>query len=291
MAWWEIRLRGDPAFEESAFWRLTAWGCSGTATEAEGQRQCVRAYLPQADASEGDLVALTHQLQQDAAALDLAPPELSWQPLAEADWASDWKQYWAPQAVGERLLVCPAWQDPPPTERIVLRLDPGVAFGTGIHPTTQLALELLEQQDLRGRTLADVGCGSGILAIAALLLGAESACAVDTDAIAANATQANRDANGLAPERLRVAQGSVAQLRSLIAAPADGIACNILAPTIIELLPELDAIAHAGTWGALSGILGEQVPRVRDALAQHGWRIRHRRDWLNWSGLTVARTG
>lgn len=150
-----------------------------------------------------------------------------------------------------------------------------MAFGTGTHETTQLCLEALEMQldqtfePLPPTVMADIGCGSGILAIASLLLGANKAYAVDTSDLAVTATQRNAELNGIRADQLIVKQGSWEQVLELV----DGLVCNILAPVIIEILPHLPAIVKPKGWGIFSGILLDQADRVAAQLEQQGWSL------------------
>ncbi len=285
--WWELQIFCDPDLEDSIFWRLEKFGCRGTASEKRAHSCLVRAYLPRTQVQLLDLAALSLWLRQDALIMELPVPVVEWQLIDEEDWASSWKQHWHPQEIGDRFLIYPAWLPlPDKPERLLLRLDPGVAFGTGNHATTQLCLESLEMRlflnSSPNAVVADLGCGSGILAIGAVLLGASMAYAVDTDPLAVQSARSNRNLNQIGAERLVVEQGSVEMLTKLIPEPVDGIACNILAEVIIDLIPAISAIAKPTTWGIFSGILLDQAKPVADTLEQHGWIVAalwRRKDW------------
>lgn len=201
-------------------------------------------------------------------------------------WERAWMDDFQPQRFGARLWVCPSWCEPPDPDGVILALDPGLAFGTGTHPTTALCLEWLDGQPLAGATVVDYGCGSGILAIAALLLGAERAVAVDNDPQALIATRDNAERNGIAPERLvtclpdALPAGTVAEV----------VVANILAGPLQELAPTLAGLCAPGGRLALSGILAEQAEavaaayRTRFALAEPATRA----EWVRLDGLKAG---
>jgi ribosomal protein L11 methyltransferase len=284
-SWWEIQVLCDPALEELIFWRLEEFGCRGTASEVKGNTCLTRAYLSQTQAQLLDLAALSLLLRQDALCAEMPVPAVQWGLIDEEDWASSWKDYWHPQKIGDRFLINPAWL-PAPTdsERLLLRLDPGMAFGTGTHATTLLCLEALEMRlgEPGEAVVADVGCGSGILSIGAILLGAKQAYAVDTDPLAVSATASNRALNQIDPERLIVEEGSMARLLEMTKVPVDGILCNILAEVIVDLIPQMESIVKPSTWAVFSGILLDQAKPVADTLEQNGWIVAtlwRRQDW------------
>lgn len=290
--WWEIQILSDPALEDLIFWRLEDFGCRGASSQSQGASRLVQAYLPQDQVQQSDLEGLAQLLDQDAVGVGFTPPTVRWNWVDEEDWANSWKQYWHPQEVGDRLLIYPAWLPlPETTERTLLRLNPGVAFGTGAHATTQLCLEALEKQldQTDQEVIADIGCGSGILSIAAILLGAQQVYAVDVDPLAVKSARDSRALNQIDSRRVVVEQGSVERLMELIDRPVDGIVCNILANVIIDLIPQMTAIAKASTWGILSGILGNQAKPVSEILEQHHWRITALQQQQEWCCIHIQR--
>ncbi|MDJ0796034.1 MAG: 50S ribosomal protein L11 methyltransferase [Calothrix sp. MO_167.B12] len=300
-SWWEIQIICESVQEDSIFWRLENFGCQGTASQRKGDRSIIKAYVPKIKVQLLDLSALSLLLRQDALCLGSGEPNVSWQLIDEEDWATSWKQYWQPEEIGDRFLINPAWIPAPENcDRLVLRLDPGVAFGTGNHPTTQLCLESLEMRfapDPYGQksleqdvVIADIGCGSGILSIGALLLGAKQIYAVDIDPLAVKSTMDNLALNDIAPEGLVAREGSVDALSQMITTPVDGIVCNILAHVIIDLIPGMSAIAKPSTWAIFSGILIEQSQDVADVLEQHGWLVATLWKRKEWCCLNVRRS-
>ncbi|PSF39249.1 50S ribosomal protein L11 methyltransferase [Aphanothece hegewaldii CCALA 016] len=276
-SWWEIRILCDPQLEESVFWRLERFGCSGTATEVKSSA-LIRAYIPQFQAQLLDLAALSLWLAQDAILAEVAPPLTQWKLIDEEDWSSSWKQHWQITEIGDRFLINPAWLTPPEnTNRAIIFLDPGVAFGTGAHQTTQLCLESLEMRllpDHMGElVIADVGCGSGILSIGAVLLGAQKAYAVDTDPLAVQSARSNRHLNRIDPSDLVINKGSVEELMALVPDGVDGIVCNILAEVILDMIPQLTQLAKPTSWMILSGILVGQAQPISAKLEEYGWLV------------------
>jgi len=293
--WWEIQVLADPALDELVFWRLQRFGCQGSSSQVNETKSLTKAYLPSEKATLLDLAALSLWLKQDAIASELEQPKVKWQQIDEEDWSSSWKQHWAPQEIGDKLIVIPAWLEPPTDNtRLVLRLDPGSAFGTGNHPTTQLSMEALEMRmyDAEGKnlTFADVGCGSGILAISAILLGATKAYAVDTDIMSVKATNENRELNHIPSEKIWVGEGSLDYLLENIPEPVDGFACNIIADVILGLVPNFQHLIKPNGWGILSGILLSQVHPIVDALENHGWVVGTLWKIKDWTCLTIRRS-
>ena len=216
-------------------------------------------------------------------------PEPTFTIIEEQNWMQAWKQHYRPIEIGEKLLVLPAWVEVPETARIPLRIDPGMAFGTGTHPTTQLSLMLLEKYLQPGDTLLDIGCGSGILAIAGRKLGAAAAYGVDIDPASveiARQTAADNAVN----EQLLFEAGSVTDVRQGMfpASQAPVVIANILTHILIQLLDEgmADLLAPGGVL-LLSGILEEKLAEMQAALDQHGLEVCEQLMIEDWVGLAV----
>ena len=294
LSWWRLEMPSPAELEESLIWKLNTLGIPRVAVrhrpEAPEQRLLL-AWLPAADWPEAERQQLQAALEPLAATFDLPLPPLQWQQQDDEDWSLSWKQHWQPDPVGERLLILPAWLELPPehAHRLVIRMDPGSAFGTGSHPTTRLCLEAIEQQPLHGLLVADLGCGSGILGIAALPQGAEAVLSADTDSLAVRATHDNAQVSGFG-DRLQVRLGSTEQLELLLAGrQADLLLCNILAPVIEALCPAFQGLVAPGGLGLLSGLLVDQAPRLQAALEAEGWQAQLAAQQSQWGLMTIRR--
>lgn len=298
--WWRLELVSLPELEESLLWKLAELGIPRVAVqhrpETPSQRQLI-AWLPAIDWPEPERQQLARALAPLAEPFGLALPPLQWSQQADEDWSLSWKQHWQADPVGMGLLILPAWLPCPPeyAERRLIAMDPGSAFGTGSHPTTRLCLEALERlaavkpEELAGLRVADLGCGSGVLGLAALRLGAASVVAVDTDSLAVRATADNAALNGLTAQ-VRVQLGSVEALAELLEGqPADLLLCNILAPVIQALCPAFNTVLAANGVGLLSGLLVDQAPALQLALRNEGWQAELTAEQSQWGLMTIRR--
>lgn len=295
LRWWRLSLPLAPELEESLLWKLDSLGLQRVsvehAPEHPGQRT-LHLWLPAPEWPEPERVALLASLEPLARTFDLALTDPVWCELDDEDWSLTWKQHWEPDPVGATLLILPAWLEPPAEQahRLVLRMDPGSAFGTGSHPTTRLCLEALEQQPPKGLRVADLGCGSGILGLAALAMGASTVFAVDTDSLAVRATAENARLGAVPAESLVVRQGSADVLAALLEGqPADLMLCNILAPVIEALAPAFESLIKPSGRGLLSGLLLEQAPRLSAVLEALGWQVSDQAAQGRWGLLEIRR--
>lgn len=259
----------------------------------------VRAYLP----ADKNLEETRQKLEESLFYLGMIQPlpAPTYTPIADQNWMEAWKEHYQPIPVGKRLIIVPVWLESPMPDRIPIRIDPGMAFGTGTHPTTQLCLEMTEVQFTNGSvntieggpaSVIDVGCGSGILSVAALKLGADFALGVDIDPASVKASRENADANGIAPERFQIGLGSVAEVRQggfqIRQAPL--VLANILAPVIIRLFDAgLAELVSIGGTILLSGILAEQAEAVRAAAEAKGLTFLEKRQMYDWVVLAFKR--
>ena len=304
-AWLELAVEADQEAVDAVaeiLGRVASGGTSvepgfrlveeGLSAEVDPSRPVVvRGYVPARDpASVQRAVADVEAALGHLRVFDLRPiGTLQTRLVHEADWASAWKAHFPVLRVGRRLVIRPSWQEHEPRpDDVVLALDPGMAFGTGLHPTTRLCLAALEDvvESDRPERLVDVGCGSGILAIAALRLGAGSALGVDTDPIAIEATRANAERNGLGG-RLRARDGSLPTGEP----PFDLVLANLIASLLVRLADELAAEVRPGGTLIASGIFVDREPEVRAALAGAGLHVGARAAEGDWVALTARRTG
>ena len=191
-------------------------------------------------------------------------PELQMEKINDQDWERNWMVNFQPMKFGQRLWIIPSWHTAPEPDAVNVILDPGLAFGTGTHPTTALCLEWLSGQPIADCQVLDFGCGSGILAIAAKLLGAAQVTCTDIDSQALEATRDNANRNGIAKQDLLVYLPEAMPQQQF-----DVVLANILAGPLVELAPQLINRTRSGGRIALSGILAEQAQEVRDAYSQH----------------------
>lgn len=220
---------------------------------------------------------------------DLGTLLMTLENVEDADWENSWKQYYKPMEIGERLLVIPKWEEADPGERVPLYLDPGLTFGTGSHATTRLCLTALEGLVRGGERVLDLGCGSGILSVAALRLGAGSALAVDIDEKCRDAAEENAGLNQIGPDRLSVLVGNILTDESVagrIGGGYDLVLANIVADVIIALAPRARGLLNPGGTFLCSGIIEGRADETEAALAAAGLKIRERREDGGWYAFT-----
>jgi ribosomal protein L11 methyltransferase len=207
------------------------------------------------------LYSQAQEAQHAKANLALTRPtlECSLEVLPDKDWERAWMDDFKPQRFGKRLWICPTWLTPPEPDAVNLMLDPGLAFGTGTHPTTSLCLTWLEQADLHNKSIIDYGCGSGILSLAAIKLGAQKVQAVDVDNQALQATQNNALSNSINDKQIEITFPETLQ------DPVDLIIANILLAPLISLSDRFHQLLHPKAHLVVSGLLAEQAPLLINA--------------------------
>jgi len=216
---------------------------------------------------------------------EYAPLLLTMENVADEDWENNWKRFYKPMEIGERLLVVPEWEQTEDTERVKLILNPGLTFGTGSHATTRLCLTALDKLIHGGEKVLDLGCGSGILSIAALRLGAARAFACDVDPTCVNVAYENAALNGVERERYTVRAGDVTADRELqreFGGDYDVVVANIVADVIIALAPRVRPLLKAEGVFLCSGIIDERAAEVRQNLEDAGWTVAEERSSEGW---------
>ncbi|MFM8370431.1 MAG: 50S ribosomal protein L11 methyltransferase [Chloroflexota bacterium] len=301
MNWLEVSLTVDGELAESVADVLARFAPNGVMTEQgvkfndeedEGTATgpiTVRAYLEVNDQLEETRQKVEESLYYLGMITPVPTP--TYKQIADQNWMEAWKQHYKPILIGERLLILPAWLESPDPKRIPIKIDPGMAFGTGTHPTTQLCLELMEISTNHSplSTVIDVGCGSGILSIAALKLGAKTVLGVDIDIESVKNSRENADVNGVG-EELLLGQGSVTEVLAVQfpfkSAPL--VVANILAPVLIRLFDAglADLIEPNGEI-ILSGILDHQAESVIEAGQAKGLKRGETRQMKDWVAISM----
>ncbi|RJP50279.1 MAG: 50S ribosomal protein L11 methyltransferase [Anaerolineaceae bacterium] len=309
MNWLEVSLLVDGELAEAVADVLARFAPNGVVTESTGVKYVdeenigvavgpisVRAYLEVNNQLEETRQKLEEALFYLRMIQPLPAP--TYKNIADQNWMETWKEHYKPIPIGKRLMIVPAWMDSPEPKRIPIKIDPGMAFGTGTHPTTQLCLELIEdwftQSEIvnrKSKIVIDIGCGSGILSIAALKLGATSALGVDIDIESVANSRENADKNGIGAEFV-IGQGSVAEVKSgqFAYKSAPLVVANILAPVIIRLFDAgLADLVEAGGVLVLSGILSEQAEKVIEAATAKGLVLTEQRQMGDWVAMSCEK--
>ena len=256
------------------------------------EEPCVKAYIADVADNRATVKAIEEsfeELRGMDVGIDLGSLNIVVRLTDDEDWENNWKIYYKPLEIGERLLVRPSWEQAEDTNRTVLSLDPGMAFGTGSHHTTRMCLEFLEKTVKDGDDMIDLGCGSGILSIGALLLGAKEALAVDIDPIAEKIAYENAAMNGITSDKYTVLIGDVlsdtALQEKLCEKQYDVVAANIVASVIIELTKLVPRMIKPDGHYIMSGIIGERLDEVLAALDENGFEVLEVRAGDDWRAV------
>ena len=281
MTWMEINIRlGNESLEAATAILLDA-GCQGVA-EDSSKPETLSAFMedtPDFDIKFQELSGKLSEISQ----FGLEPPSsITTHRVNEADWANEWKKYFKPMEIGDKLVIKPSWEDyEGERTRIILELDPGQAFGTGGHATTRLCLIALEDYIHPGDKVADVGTGSGILSIAAAKLGAGEVHAMDIDSLPRRVARENAELNGVAD---KVTVHEMEEFDSLVS-DCDLVVANIIADTIIDLLPSFYTKLREGGVLITSGIVEERLNDVQCATEKVGFQLLEVREEDIWRAL------
>ena len=308
MAWLEITVNTAPENIETVAAALTAGGFSDLLIEDQAEFSDFldqnRAYWDYIDEElEKKLQGLSRiklyledtdknglsQLETLLAKLSLSPEIAA---LPETDWETSWQENYPPQPVGDRLVVLPYWLADTETNRLPIILDPGLTFGTGAHPSTQMVMEAMEKAALSGKTCLDLGSGSGILSITALRLGAKKAVGVDIDPKAEDIARENARYNGFSEPEFTEKTGNVLSDKKLmerLEKPWDVVLVNIVADVIVALAPVLPRFLGAESKLILSGILDNRLSDVEQALARAGLTVTATHQKEEWRCLEAKK--
>ncbi|WP_415900326.1 50S ribosomal protein L11 methyltransferase [Neptuniibacter sp. QD48_11] len=294
MPWLQIKIQTNPDQSEPYEDLLLSAGCAAVTFEDSEDQPIFEPDLGTTPlwknttitglfSAEHDLEETLKYIKQGHEQLfpEIPAPSIKAEILEDKDWEREWMDNYHPMQFGERLWVCPSWREPPQADAVNLMLDPGLAFGTGTHPTTALCLEWLDQNISNTNFLIDYGCGSGILGIAGLLLGAKRAIGVDIDPQALQATKDNLARNQLQDESLHVYMPENTPPEK-----AEVLVANILAGPLVQLAPTLEALVSPGGKLCLSGLLSPQATEIINTYSE--WfdldPIAEKEGWIRVTG-------
>jgi ribosomal protein L11 methyltransferase len=277
--WFEVKVTVLPDATEAVESALCTMGAAGTATDSlkkkDDEPLVVSGYFEEPVSLEDVEEAISNELRNHSLDRDDVR-EIEFEKVKDQDWLAEWKKHWKPTEVGQ-FIVAPPWAAVETTDKHVIRIEPNMAFGTGTHETTQLCLEALGRLVTPGMTVIDVGTGTGVLAIAAAMLGCKHIRAFDTDAASVNIAELNAEANGVI-DSIFFYEGSIAEDTP----PADLVVANLTLDVILPILPLL--IEKADIWLVLSGILATQGSDIRNALGcceSSEVEITRRGEWIS----------
>lgn len=286
MRWAEIKIQTTNEAADAVTNILLENGCSGTALQGESPVS-ITAYLPEDNRLDQRIQNIKTSLEKlPQSGLETGSIAIETKFIEEQDWADTWKDFFHTTRVGKRIVIKPTWEQFAPEKRdIVVEIDPGMAFGTGSHPTTYLCLELLEKHMKPRSSVIDFGTGSGILAIAAAKLGASLVIALDLDETAVRAARANVIQNEM-ESKIEVHQ---AENLKFIGGPADLITANIIAETIIASVEEIAHYLRIGGILIASGITKQKAFDVEQSLRNVGFDILQKRTQGEWTAISAVR--
>lgn len=302
--WIEVKINCGGELAEALAEVLGRFVSNGVVVESLARfNPHTQEHEPTGDLAVSGYLAVDEQLEEKQHKLEKALwhlgqiipiPDPQFKPIRNQDWMAAWKKHYTPIPIGENLLIMPAWNEPDAGEkRLIVWINPAMAFGTGTHPTTQLCLQLMARHLEPGSPVIDVGCGSGILSITALKMGAIHALAVDIDSQAIASTLENAGLNAIAPEILETGKGSVEEILTgrftIQSAPL--VLVNILAPIIIRLFGQGlgDLVSEGGTI-LLSGLLDYQEEDVLLAAEEAGFAPIERLTEVDWVSLALVKS-
>ena len=289
-------VQGHDAVERIMNETVKYWDYADDA--ALDKQPAVQAYLAVLPENDGILERVRDSMRElkameDEIGICFGSLAVSSREVDEEDWANNWKAYFKPITVGDRLIVCPTWENADDDgSRAILRIDPGMAFGTGSHHTTRMCLELIERYMKKGDSVVDIGCGSGILSASAILMGAGEAVALDIDPVATKVAAETAELNGIDLMKYTVYTGDILtdeQIREAVTKRKfDVVLANIVANVIIALAPLVPKLMHKDSVFIASGIIDDRLDEVAAALEANGLRIDEIREGEDWRAIKAG---
>lgn len=288
----------DPAdFEELMSGKVGHWDYleEGLEDALTAGNPTITVYIPENAQGAEQMLALRDELQRLRAEGNpmFGALTLTSKGICEEDWANNWKQYFRPLCIGERLWISPTWVDAEtPAGRVALLIDPGSSFGTGQHDTTRLCLAMLEQCVSDGCRVLDVGCGSGILSIGAMLLGGGMTEAIDIEQHAADAAAENAERNGISAAQYRTHCGNILEDEALVARLGDGydvVCANIVSDILIAMRELFVQFMRPGATLLLSGIIDERLDEVLEAMRNVGLKVEQVEQSAGWAAVRLTK--
>ena len=297
-SWWRFVIEIDKNIEDLIIWKLNQLEIFSYAFDCSNKDKNISKlliWLPQFYWKKSKREKLEENLKSLLRENDQIINLYGWDFVKEEEWLNTWKNFWKFELIGENFLVLPCWMNLPSQydKKIVLKIDPGAAFGTGGHPSTSLCLEMLEKTIVEKKTFLDVGCGSGILSIAAQKLGARELHVIDNDYLAINSTRENIKLNFGQTSLFTIHQGSFLEIkRDNLLNNYDLICCNIIASVIKTLIPDFYEVLNSHGSLILSGILESQKKQIIKLLNFYHFKIDNvlsKKDWICIKSFKVTK--
>ena len=288
-AWWKFSVELEKELEDLIIWKLhelKIFSFAFNTKIAEKEKFLLDIWLPKEKWNKEKRILLEGKLSDFLKETYLTNLSFSWDLIKEEDWTEAWKEYWGPSQIGNNLVVLPCWMELPKEfcNKLVIKIDPGAAFGTGSHPSTSLCLEQIELNEFDKKKILDVGSGSGILTIASKLLGAKSLYALDSDYLACNSTAENFILNFGSMTDLKIYEGEFLELlKEYTFSNFDYILCNILAEVILKIIPYLNSVLSKEGKLILSGIINSQKDEIIKLLNLNNFEVvdvSSKNDWI-----------
>ena len=294
--WYKLTFEIESDSEEIIIWKLNELGIFSFSfeylTKNENKKE-VNVWLPIDDWGESSRVGLEKIISKLLNINASKNQFFDWSIIREEDWLTSWKKYWAPESIGNHFLILPCWinLNEKFKDKQIIKIDPGAAFGTGSHPSTYLCLEKMENIVFSDKNVLDIGSGSGILSVAARLLGAKEICAVDNDYLAINSTNSNFQLNFGNLKNLNTYLGSFNEviLKNQLK-QFDVVVCNILAEVIKEMIPNIYKCLRDNGEVIFSGILNSQKDEIIKILIQNNLKLMDVSIKKDWACISAQKT-